>query len=956
MKIKNIVISTGLFVLLCALLPFSTKAQAQDFYGEGNVLIAVDMGPYKENEDVVSLDGTMGTLEWGADAPTGTSTRPAFNNRKYNVPAETTVQKAPDYEAKVEYTVGQKVFFPYYRDDDPDYIDLSDPRFDEKKSCFTRDQLPQEVFAGDERKFLINDEKIIRGEKGEESYPFFYEQTEDGSIHPCCDFVEIECVAVSDHCTYWQYTGKAYSVRTGFDIDDYLEAVELTDSNIAFFIETCETAYEREGEIFGDPLWEDMKGDCDRKSAYVTVDLSALSLGIGGYFDADSTVNSGFDCLVINADCMPGYKGKNTTDASVDYYRCCLTHELNHYILDGCMNTDEAEYSTWMGEALADYSADLIYLSNLGYQDYTRNLSEFSSRLRMIPGFLWKYDILKQYPYYKEMAYTLGAHFLSFIEHETTGYNDGRFWMEFLVSQTVGSVNITGNKVDEYLKLKTGESLDAWYVRFITALLTGEDDWCGLIGDEYFKKMYRVDPYVFFRPYTDYGKDIGGELESGAADLVIAERMYANYMLTAVQGGGTAYAFRNDAGGRIAVTGADDRWCFVAANLDLPGEREVIEISSAEELAKIGKDPEYMLSGRYKLTEDINLGGKKNPWTPIGSLYQSFSGEFDGNGHVISGLYINSNGDYQGLFGKVSGNAVVRNLTVKGSVCGGDCVGGVVGRNDGGTIENCKSQVTVIGHSDYGGIVGYHELGVISDCICTSKVKGNRIGGGIAGLVHKDATVLNCSFKGRISGDFFIGDVAGLIVSGSVINPDGSNEDGLITGYENGSFIITTSTRGADGTIKLIKTVSGRITSKSVTIEYRLKAGEDGTLRIRKIDALIGDIVIPDIIRTADGTEYRVTTTAGKAFRDLKSENVVLPTSIKTVNAGTFKGARIKTITLTAEKASDLKIKKGAFDEIKKPGSTTVVIRTSSKKQFNKIVEKCRKAGGTKLKYVYEKM
>ncbi len=180
--------------------------------------------------------------------------------------------------------------------------------------------------------------------------------------------------------------------------------------------------------------------------------------------------------------------------------------------------------------------------------------------------------------------------------------------------------------------------------------------------------------------------------------------------------------------------------------------------------------------------------------------------------------------------------------------------------------------------------------------------------------------------------------------------------DGLITGYENGSFIITTSTRGADGTIKLIKTVSGRITSKSVTIEYRLKAGEDGTLRIRKIDALIGDIVIPDIIRTADGTEYRVTTTAGKAFRDLKSENVVLPTSIKTVNAGTFKGARIKTITLTAEKASDLKIKKGAFDEIKKPGSTTVVIRTSSKKQFNKIVEKCRKARGTKLKYVYEKM
>ncbi len=242
MKIKNMVISTGLFVLLCALLPFSTKAQAQDFCGEGNVLIAVDMGPYKENEDVVSLDGTMGTLEWGVDAPTGTSTRPAFNNRKYTVPAETTVEKAPDYEAKVEYTVGQKVFLPYLREDDPDIMYSSDPRFDIKNCSFTRDQLPQEIFDGDERRFLIHDDNIMVGKNGEETYLFYYEQTENGSIHPCCDFLEIECVAVSDHCTYWRYTGTAYSERTGFDIEDYLEAVELTDSNIAFFTETCETA------------------------------------------------------------------------------------------------------------------------------------------------------------------------------------------------------------------------------------------------------------------------------------------------------------------------------------------------------------------------------------------------------------------------------------------------------------------------------------------------------------------------------------------------------------------------------------------------------------------------------------------------------------------------------------------------------------------------------------------
>ena len=44
-----------------------------------------------------------------------------------------------------------------------------------------------------------------------------------------------------------------------------------------------------------------------------------------------------------------------------------------------------------------------------------------------------------------------------------------------------------------------------------------------------------------------------------------------------------------------------------------------IRISSAEELKKIGTDSNYPLNGRYILTADIDLGGSKDPWTPIGS-------------------------------------------------------------------------------------------------------------------------------------------------------------------------------------------------------------------------------------------------------------------------------------------------------------------------------------------------
>ena len=47
------------FILLAAL---PCGAIAQNFYGEGNVLIAVDMGHFQVNEDVDYPEGTMGTL------------------------------------------------------------------------------------------------------------------------------------------------------------------------------------------------------------------------------------------------------------------------------------------------------------------------------------------------------------------------------------------------------------------------------------------------------------------------------------------------------------------------------------------------------------------------------------------------------------------------------------------------------------------------------------------------------------------------------------------------------------------------------------------------------------------------------------------------------------------------------------------------------------------------------
>ena len=68
------------------------------------------------------------------------------------------------------------------------------------------------------------------------------------------------------------------------------------------------------------------------------------------------------------------------------------------------------------------------------------------------------------------------------------------------------------------------------------------------------------------------------------------------------------------------------------------------------------------------LCNDISLGGKY--WTPIGkSADKTFSGTFDGQGHVIRGLYQDVESDFTGLFGAVRGaGASVSHLTVSGNI------------------------------------------------------------------------------------------------------------------------------------------------------------------------------------------------------------------------------------------------------------------------------------------------
>lgn len=193
-----------------------------------------------------------------------------------------------------------------------------------------------------------------------------------------------------------------------------------------------------------------------------------------------------------------------------------------------------------------------------------------------------------------------------------------------------------------------------------------------------------------------------------------------------------------------------------------------------------------------KLTADIDLNpgftfsadgsytgsGIPEQWTPIES--QNYRGSFDGDGHVIRGLYINSNDSelYSvGLFGNLSASSVIiQNLGLENSYISSNSryAGGIIGHN-AGTVQNCYSTAAVSSSSDYtsvGGVVGSN-IGTVQNCFSTGPVswtyqgQGQAYLGGVTG--SNSGTVQNCFSTGTVSAS------AATAYAGAVVGQSSSN-------------------------------------------------------------------------------------------------------------------------------------------------------------------------------------
>ncbi|WP_234993048.1 MULTISPECIES: InlB B-repeat-containing protein [unclassified Paenibacillus] len=220
------------------------------------------------------------------------------------------------------------------------------------------------------------------------------------------------------------------------------------------------------------------------------------------------------------------------------------------------------------------------------------------------------------------------------------------------------------------------------------------------------------------------------------------------------------------------------------------------QIASGEELDTIRN---YLIPGLYfKLTADIDLSSYSQGWMPIGDSIQPFPGNIDGNGHRITGLTINRpNENYVGLFGYLSNNSSITDMKLENAnVTGRQDVGGLVGRNFGGTISNSYASGSVTGKSsNVGGLIGYNYFsGTISNSFATGSVTGG--GSSAGGLIGYNLGTISSSFAtGNVVGSGsnaggLIGNNVGMISSSYAagdVTGNGSNAGGL-TGANNGEI------------------------------------------------------------------------------------------------------------------------------------------------------------------------
>ena len=191
-------------------------------------------------------------------------------------------------------------------------------------------------------------------------------------------------------------------------------------------------------------------------------------------------------------------------------------------------------------------------------------------------------------------------------------------------------------------------------------------------------------------------------------------------------------------------------------------------IASLNNLYWLSQTPSEWGSGKYfKQTADIDAASTSNldngsGFTPLGTSSNGdeslgFHGTYNGDGHVISNLYINRpTADYVGFV--ALGSAKLNDLGLEDvNIKGKGRLGSLIGLSKSGArINRCYStgQIEGSGGGGIGGLVGWVQNSlIVNDCYTRCKIvgSGNTVGGFVGDGFSGSASITNSYSSGEIS-------------------------------------------------------------------------------------------------------------------------------------------------------------------------------------------------------------
>ena len=169
---------------------------------------------------------------------------------------------------------------------------------------------------------------------------------------------------------------------------------------------------------------------------------------------------------------------------------------------------------------------------------------------------------------------------------------------------------------------------------------------------------------------------------------------------------------------------------------------------------------------------DLNVApyNQNAGWNPIGTPVAQFSGVYEGGGFSISGLYINRQNSFVGLFGYTMGAELSRIRIINANVTGTSFTGALVGCCTDSEVSKCLVSATIAGEDMTGGLAGRLDNCIVRSCqVTVNFVDGSGFIGGLSGYCI-DSTIDLCVTNGTATGLTECAGIAGAVSLSTITN------------------------------------------------------------------------------------------------------------------------------------------------------------------------------------------